>query len=257
MPRIDTRKLVEFLSQETIVTRPELRIEFATDVDITISRALKKISYRTSYSHGGRYYALDRLIRFDENGLWSYRSVWFSTYGTLMTTLARFIAQTDNGYFAKELEEQVHVGVNESLLRLVTQKRVCRERVSGLYLYCSPKKSIRLRQLALRKRQLEKGKPLRGDLDGISDEVKAAIVLFVGLLDEQGRRLFAGVEALQFGHDAEGWIAELVGIHPQTVAKGRRELLEKNVDVARIRKAGAGRPRVEKKRQRSSRRSAT
>ena len=31
----------------------------------------------------------------------------------------------------------------------------------------------------------------------------------------------------------------------QTVAKGRRELLDKNVDFNRTRKEGAGRPRVE------------
>jgi hypothetical protein len=93
--------------------------------------------------------------------------------------------------------------------------------------------------------------------DWLSDEVKAAIILFVSLLDEQGRRLFAGIQALQFGRGAERWIAELLGIHPQTVAKGRRELLDGNVDVTRIRKQGAGRPKLEKKRQRSSKRSGS
>jgi len=82
-------------------------------------------------------------------------------------------------------------------------------------------------------------------------------VLFAALLDERQRRLFAGVEALQFGRSADGWIAALLGIHRQTVAKGRRELLDKNIDFNRIRKEGAGRPRVEKKRRKSSGRSSS
>jgi hypothetical protein len=89
----------------------------------------------------------------------------------------------------------------------------------------------------------------------IPDEVKAAIVLFSALLDERQRRLFAGVEALQFGRNAERWIADLLDIHYQTVAKGRQELLDQEVRFARIRKQGAGRPPVEKKIRKSSRKS--
>ena len=46
---------------------------------------------------------------------------------------------------------------------------------------------------------------------GVSEDVKAAIVLFAALCDERWRRLFAGVEALQLGRGAEGWIADLLG----------------------------------------------
>ena len=56
---------------------------------------------------------------------------------------------------------------------------------------------------------------------------------------------------------ADGWIADLLGIHRQTVAKGRRELLDKNIAFNRIRKEGAGRPRVEKKHRKSLRRSSS
>ena len=90
---------------------------------------------------------------------------------------------------------------------------------------------------------------------GNAPDVKAAIVLFAALCDERLRRLFAGVEALQLGRGAEGWIADLLGIHRQTVAKGRQERLAGEVLVDRIRKPGAGRPRVEKKRRQSSTRS--
>ena len=50
-------------------------------------------------------------------------------------------------------------------------------------------------------------------------------------------------------------MAEILGLDVSTVARGRRELLEHDVNVERVRKAGAGRKAVEKKRQKSSRRS--
>ena len=100
------------------------------------------------------------------------------------------------------------------------------------------------------------GEPLTGVLpEHLSDDVRAAIVLFTALLDERQLRLFAGVEALQFGPGSDRWLAELLGIHRQTVAKGRRELLDGDVDFERVRKKGAGRPPVEKKARISSRKS--
>jgi hypothetical protein len=218
---------------------------------MTIYRLLKDLSYRTSYSHGGRYYALEETVRFDELGLWSARSVWFSKHGTLMRTLERFVSDSERGYFAQELEPLLHVSVKESLLRLVQKGCICRERVSHAYLYCSTNSAIRKQQLATRAAEL--GVAVRPE--EIPDEVKAAIVLFTALLDERQRRLFAGIEALQFGHGAESWIADLLGIHRQTVAKGRQQLLDGDVLFDRVRRKGAGRPPVEKKAPKSSRKS--
>jgi hypothetical protein len=86
----------------------------------------------------------------------------------------------------------------------------------------------------------------------LSEEVKAAIILFFGLLDEQQRRLFAGLEALQFDVN-DRWIAELLGVHVQTVAKGRKAIVGGDVLVNRSRQPGGGRRPTEKKRPRSSR----
>ena len=250
------KKLGEYLSRVQVATMEEIKEACDTDVSMTVYRALKRLKYRTSYSHNGRYYALKKIIEFDEHGLWTARSVWFSRHGTLMKTLERCISESESGYFAHELEDLLHVSVRESLLRLVQQGRISRERVSRSYLYCSKNASIRRRQLA--ERQSEEGGLGVQFLVGpeqIPDEVKAAIVLFSALLDERQRRLFAGVEALQFGRHAEHWIADLLGIHYQTVAKGRQELLDKEVNFSRIRKQGAGRPSVEKKIRKSSRKS--
>lgn len=245
------KKLTAFLVQEKVATMDELKSALDTEVSMTIYRALKKALYRTSYSHNGRYHALSKSVQFDKDGLWSARSVWFSRHGTLLATLQRLVADSERGYFADELQSLLHVGVKESLLRLIQRGSVSRKRIGRSYLYCSKNESTHRRQL------VDRGVgPLLSPTE-VPDEVKAAIVLFAALLDERQLRLFAGVQVLQFGQTAERWLSELLGVHRQTIAKGRQELINRNVDFKRVRKKGAGRPRVEKKRPRSSRKSRT
>jgi hypothetical protein len=85
----------------------------------------------------------------------------------------------------------------------------------------------------------------------VSDELKATIVLFLGLLDEKQRRLFAGLESLKLGRGGDLVVADVLELDPATVARGRHELLENQLDPGRVRKAGAGRHPMEKKRPRS------
>jgi hypothetical protein len=86
----------------------------------------------------------------------------------------------------------------------------------------------------------------------VTDEVKATIVLFLGLLDERQRRLFAGLESLKIGRGGDALVAELLGLDSATVAKGRHELALNQFPQERLRQPGAGRKPVEKKRQKSS-----
>jgi hypothetical protein len=81
----------------------------------------------------------------------------------------------------------------------------------------------------------------------VSDEVRAAIILFASLLDEQQGHLYAGLESLQLGRGGDRQIAELLHLDPHTVAKGRQQLLAQKVEVERVRHVGGGRKRVEKK----------
>src|SRR6266496_1339918 len=68
--------LTRLLRQRKIATMPELKKVLGTDVDVTVFRKLKQLTYQTSYSHRGSYYALDETVHFDEKGLWSFDSVW-------------------------------------------------------------------------------------------------------------------------------------------------------------------------------------
>jgi hypothetical protein len=72
--------------------------------------------------------------------------------------------------------------------------------------------------------------------------------LFYSLLDEQQRRLYAGLESLKQGQGGDRKLAQILGLDEETVARGRQELLEAKVQRDRVRQPGGGRPRAEKKR---------
>jgi hypothetical protein len=121
--------------------------------------------------------------------------------------------------------------------------------ISGLFLYTAVDPVTRQRQRLIRRSR--RSVPTLVDasrLEVSPDEMKAAIILFYSLLDEQQRRLYAALESLQLGHGGDRVLAEFLGLDPHTIARGRRQLLDQDVAVGRTRQSGAGRKPVEKKR---------
>jgi hypothetical protein len=252
----DLRGLLE---QRKIATMGELKQALGTGSDATVFRKLSELDYHTSYSHGGRFYTLDDIARFDELGLWSFRQVWFSRFGTLVATVEALVGSAEAGYDAAELETVLNVEAKAALLKLVRASRLAREQASGRYVYLSAEPSARRAQLQARSiydaeaSRLSLGPGLRV----LPDELKAAIVLFYSLLDERQRRLYAGLEAMKVGHGGDAQVAELLGIDPGTVARGRAELLAGDIEPGRVRRPGGGRPSAKKAPPKSSRRSTS
>src|SRR5713226_4773380 len=246
--------LAQALRRSKVATMPELKKALGTEVDVTVFRKLKQLAYRTSYSHRGAYYTLDETARFDQNGLWSLRSVWFSRWGTLLDTAEAFVGNSAGGCFVEELDNLLHTGTKEPLLKLVQRERVTRQMVDGLYLYCSSSPILRERQLLARRVLLADPQLATSSIaaDTVPDEMKAAIVLFFSLLDEKQRRLYAGLESLKLGYGGDQRIAGFIGMDPHAVAKGRRELIGEDFETDRIRKTGGGRKPLEKKLPKSS-----
>ncbi len=248
----DTHKLRSLLRRRKIATMNELKDALGTNGDITVFRKLNELMYYSSYSHRGSYYTLDEIANFDESGLWQCRSIYFSQHGTLVATTEAFVNQSEAGYFVDELLAILHVDPKDALRNLVQQDRVWREKVAGRYLYCSHQRTTRKEQLATRGVKQQDRSIQRGRLnkDLTPDELRALIVLFFSLLDEQTRRLYAGIESLKWGENGDSKVAEFLGIDVKTVARGRKQLLTLDIERDRVRGTGGGRKYVEKKRQR-------
>jgi len=239
--RFALQPLLDLFERLRALTMPEMKAALGTEVDVTVFRKLLALDYQTSYSHRGAFYTLSSIPRFDGQGLWCCRGAWFSRRGTLLDTAAALVNAAPAGYLVAELEGVLHVPVKDPLRQLVGADRLHRQDYQGLYLYLAKERTQRQEQLATRQVQEQR-------VEAQDEEFRAARVLFYSLLDEQQRRLYAGLESFQRGHGGDRQLAQALGLDEETVARGRRELLAGEVQLHRVRRVGGGRPRAEKKR---------
>jgi hypothetical protein len=241
--------LRQHLRRHKIADLPELKRALGTKTDLTVFRKLKQLDYLASYTHRGRFYTLPEIAHFDDRGRWSHQGVWFSRHRTLLATVEMFVNQSPQGYYAQELADDLHAEVQQPLRHLIEQQRLARIEVAGQFLYTAIESILRRQQiLARRSAQAVPVAVHSAALQASPDEVKAAILLFYGLLDEQQRRLFAGLESLRLGHGGDTLLGDFLGLEVHTVARGRQQLLDQNVVRGRTRRTGGGRTPTEKKR---------
>lgn len=241
-----SESLVSLLKRRKMATLEEMKEALGTQVDMTLFRKLHEIDYLASYSHRGKYYILKDSAHFDERGLWSFCDIHFSRFGSLVETTCEFILRSEKGLFAPELCQELQVQVHEPLLQLVRAGRAAREALSGLYLYVSPDPAKRRQQMLMRREDDSSQPFLISTAVSEPKETRAAAILFFSFLNEKQRRLYAGLESMKQGRGGDRLVASYTGMDVHTIARGRRELLEKNLS-GRLRGLGGGRPPVEKK----------
>ena len=239
----ETSSLESLFARQRIATLEELKRALGTDVYMTVLRKLRPLGYLCSYSHGGKFYTLEKLARFDAHGLFRVGSACFSQFGSLLDTATHWVTESPAGYYVAELNRALGVHTKDALRLLARHRRVVREEMAG-YLYCALDPQVRQAQL-LQRRQPMAGAPVAGEQ--LTEEAQAALLLFFSTLNEHQRRLYAGMESVRLGHGGDRWIAQITGLDVHTVSRGRRELLAHDLALERIRGRGAGRPRVEKK----------
>jgi len=252
--RYHSNDLKRLILKNKMTSMVEMKEVIGTKVDATIFRKLRKLHYLRSYSHRGKYYTIPEIARFDEKGLWSCRDVHFSKQGSLLNAIAHHVDCSVAGYFEYEIESLLHVTVRAAVLKLLKENRISRHKVSGRYLYCSPRMRKCNRQSNDRKKYLiiedSTLEPMSSEM--MFQEGKTLVELFLSLLDEKQQRLFAGLESIKLGYGGDKKIAHLFGMNMHTVAKGRKELRRGEIETDRVRRVGGGRKFLEKKRRKSS-----
>jgi len=114
----------------------------------------------TSYNFNATYYTLADIPQFDKYGLWSYRNIRFSRYGSLTDTVTALVSNSTLGLDANELLGLLAVNVTPTLTKLYGAGKIKREKVCGVFVYLHPEDKERQTQLtkrqALRERALER-----------------------------------------------------------------------------------------------------
>jgi hypothetical protein len=124
-----------------VVLLGDLYRALKTNSRTSVFRVLSAIGYRTSYSHAGRYYTLERIPRFDDRDLWHYRDIGFSRHGTLRATIVYLVDHAPAGYTHQELESILKLRVHNTLLLLVKARQLRREPSGDTYVYFSSQRA--------------------------------------------------------------------------------------------------------------------
>ena len=227
--------------QKKVLTLDAMKKALGTTVKMTVFRKLKSLSYRASYSHAGKYYTLEEIAEYNQHGLWNYRQVYFSKYGSLLNTVEALVSASEAGYFAHELQNLVQVRVHAPLLKLTASGHLRRENLAPGYLYLSPQ--VWKSQLKTRKQMLE----ATASGDAASADIQQALHTFMATLNEKQRRLYAGFESMKLGRGGDVLISRQTGLNVKTIARGRRELASQQITVDRVRQVGGGAKTLEKK----------
>lgn len=131
------QRLQKLVRQISVVSLEDLYRAMDTRSRMTVFRRLREVGYRTSYTHAGQYYTLEDIPAFDDQGLWFHQDIGFSHAGTLKQTTVMQVEQTPEGRTHGELSSLLRVRVHNTLLGLVREGRIARERIGNVYLYVS------------------------------------------------------------------------------------------------------------------------
>ena len=179
MPREQSpdERLVQLFACHPVVELPTIRAALGGVSSMTAFRQLKRLGYRCSYNHKGRYYARDELARYDRFGLWSVGDIHFSIDGNLRNTVRRLVSGSEAGATHQQLQGRLRVRVHNTLLELLRKREVERERLQQVYVYFDVDAHVRAAQ-RLRRQQLLS----RAERAAIENQVTDQIIIEVLLV---------------------------------------------------------------------------
>jgi len=206
-------QLVNFFSEKVVLTIDDLKNVLKTESRMTVFRKMKQLSYKSSYSHCGKYYTLDSLAQYDKNGIWNYNKIFFSKYGTLKNCVLENIEKSRIGLTSSELGELLHIPVYNTVLGLYNSHIINRKQIGKEYIYLSIKNGDA--QFLLRKQGIQSEHELS------KDDKDEYLALFMSLLNEKQQRIFAGYESLKLGYGGDKKIAIKTGLNVKTVSQAK------------------------------------
>lgn len=153
--KFSPKTLIEVFCQHKVLNKEKM-LKLSGCSSMTAWRILSKHGYMTSYNFNATYYTLADIPQFDKYGLWSYRNIRFSRYGSLTDTVTALVSNSTLGLDANELLGLLAVNVTPTLTKLYGAGKIKREKVCGVFVYLHPEDKERQTQLTKRQTLREK-----------------------------------------------------------------------------------------------------
>lgn len=144
------QRLVQLFQRTAVADLRTLQRVLGTPSRTTVFRVLCALGYRTSCSHAGRFYTLEDIPQFDDDGLWRHGDVLFSQDRTLRETLVRLVKSAPAGWTHAELGERLRLRVHDTLRDLTQAHQIDRVPIDGVFVYVGVAASVAKAQLAAR-----------------------------------------------------------------------------------------------------------
>jgi len=120
----------------------------------TARRRLKTWGACRSYNKNGRYYTLPEVPEFDADGMWRWKEIFFSRYGSLSKTLVTLICRAEAGLDAAEIQAILKLDPRSFLSGFADHPQLHREKTGDRFVYYSAEISVRSQQQQHRRKQI-------------------------------------------------------------------------------------------------------
>lgn len=155
-PLFQLQHILDAFQRNKVLTKSELLAKTGCS-SMTAWRLLHQYGYLTSYNDNARHYTLAGIPKFDQHGLWAYRNVRFSKWGSLTKTIVGLVQESSAGLTAEQLQQLLHLrNVKPILTRLIDRKALTREKTGGRFVYFSTQQKVQSKQHQQRQSSLEK-----------------------------------------------------------------------------------------------------
>ena len=126
----------KWVRSRRIVTLGELALHLSCS-QRTARRRLADWGAIRSYNRNGSHYTLPDIPKFDANGLWRYRGVFFSRFGSLPETFVELVRQSSAGLAASEAGDLLGLRPSSFLWSLRDHPALRKEKLGSYYVYLS------------------------------------------------------------------------------------------------------------------------
>jgi len=129
-------KGLAFIRARMVVTLSELALHMQRS-SRTVQRRLADWKAINSYNQNGSYYTLPDIAKFDANGLWHYKGIFFSRFGNLPSTFVNLVENSQAGLTATDAGHLTGLRPSSFLWSLRDHPALKREKHQGRYVYFS------------------------------------------------------------------------------------------------------------------------
>ncbi|MFC2141203.1 hypothetical protein ACFLQP_02785 [Acidobacteriota bacterium] len=145
------KNLIELFYKKKVLTMQQV-INKTGCAKMTAWRILSSHShgYLTSYNFNATYYTLADIPEFDNHGLWTFKKVRFSKYGSLTNTVTQLICHSTTGMEKREVEEILNVNTAQIVAKLFQKGSINRKKINGIFFYFNPNNTKMEKQLKAR-----------------------------------------------------------------------------------------------------------